>query len=101
MSGIKEFYSANPIYDKYFVITGSASAVSFPSGTAKMFRLKADSGNGAPVLIGNYIDGVGKYPIYPSEDIGWNPAPASYQMAEMVHSDVSGTMDKLYLWMKD
>lgn len=99
--GINEHYSSNPIYDKFYVITGSVTPVSFPSGTAKLFRLKADTGNGVPFMIGNYIDNLGKYPIYPAEDIGWNAAPASRQMAEMVHSSISGAVSFLYLWMKD
>jgi len=101
MAGLKEFYSTNPIFDKFYVISGSATPVSFPSGTAKLFRMKADSGNDAPFLIGNYIENVGIYPLYAGNELDWTPAPASYQMAEMVHQNASGSAEKLYVWMKD
>jgi hypothetical protein len=101
MPGMKELYSHNPIYDKFFVVSGSVSAVSFPSGTAKMFRMKADSGNQLPFLIGTYMEGVGVYPLYASNELEWTPTPASFQMSEMVHQNASGSTERLYIWMKD
>lgn len=100
-AGIKEQYSNNPIYDKFLVVSGSVSAVSLPSGTAKMFRMKADADNTKPFLIGTYRENAGRYPLYGGNELEWTPAPASYNMAEYVQENVSGSTQLLYVWMKD
>ena len=97
---LRETYSDNFIFDRFMVITGSSSVVNFPTGTAKMYRLKAGERNGGEFLIGDYISNVASYPLGAGDDTGWIPGNSTFRLEHLVHSDVSGTMDYLHVWLK-
>ena len=107
MTAIKEQFSSNPYFDKFYVVTGSASFVGFPTGTAKLFRMKADPDNVGTFFVGDVITGVGVFPIDAGDDTGWNPAggggmdQGGGNLEHLGSSNPSGTLDTLCIWVQD
>ena len=106
-AGIKEQFGSNPYYDKFHKITGTVAFAAFPGTPAKLFRIKADPANGGVFFVGAVVEGVGRFPMAAGDDTGWNPSggggdtqSAGY-MDVLGASNISGSMDYLYLWIKD
>lgn len=69
MSGLKEYYSDVFNSDWFGTVSGTATAQSFPSGTARLARVKASTTNQGDFFIGN--DGEVVYPLDAGDDTGW------------------------------
>ena len=85
------------IYDKFGVVTGSAATVQFPDEECKMVRFKTDAGNGGAFLIGEEGSGLTSFPLEAGDQVGfWNTS----NLDRYIHSNVSGTMDYIYWWLR-
>jgi hypothetical protein len=69
MPGLKEYYGDVFNGDWFGIITGTSTAQSLPSGTARLTRFKAGTGNQGDIFIGNEADVV--YPLDAGDDTGW------------------------------
>jgi len=94
---IKEQFSDSLFFDKFGVITGSASIVQFPNEPCGMARFKADNGNIGLFLIGEDGSATTPFPLYGGDDTGWI---STSNLNRYQHSDVSGTADYLYYWLQ-
>ena len=97
MTGIKEQYSSHFIWDEFGVVTGSVSAVQFPTGTCGMVRFKADSDNDGTFNLGRFNIGEVNFPLRAGDDTGWI---ATTNLNRYRHQNNSGTSDYLYWWLQ-
>lgn len=74
------------------VITGTSTAQSLPSGTARLARFKADTGNQGDIFIGNEADVV--YPLDAGDDTDWF-APAQGKLQNYY---VTAENDEVLYW---
>lgn len=102
MAGINDQFSHNPNNNYFGLVSGSASALPFPTGlVAKLFRLKADPGNIGTFKIGSSTFIV-EWPLDAGDDTGWVAAPNSPMrgLSEFYYSNPSGTVDRLHYWIQ-
>lgn len=95
MTGIKDQYSSVFAFDVFGVVTGSATAIQFPTGSCGMVRFKADPQNDTDFLLGHDPTHV-MFPMAAGDDTGW---VATDNLNRYWYSDVSGSMDFLYYWL--
>jgi len=69
MTALKEFYNDVFNSDWFGVVSGTASALPFPSGTARLARFKADTSNQGDIFFGN--DGEVVFALDAGQDTGW------------------------------
>ena len=69
MTALKEFCSDVFNADWFGTLTGTASALPFPSGTARLARFKGAIANQGDILFGN--DGEVLFPLDAGDDTGW------------------------------
>jgi hypothetical protein len=69
MTALREFYSDVFNTDWFGIVTGTASAQQFPSGTARLARFKADTSNQGDIFFGN--EGEVVFALDAGEDTGW------------------------------
>ena len=85
----------NPIYNRYGVVSGTASAVQFPTGSALQIRFKADPDNAEDFFIGNESNQL--FPLDAGDDTGWILAD---NLNKFYYSNVSGSAEYLYWWLQ-
>ena len=69
MSGLKEYYGDVFNSDWFGVVSGTASALQFPSGTARLARFKADTSNQGDIFFGNRGEVI--FALDAGQDTGW------------------------------
>lgn len=69
MTGLKEYYNTVFNEDWFGIVSGTASAQAFPSGTAKMARFKADTSNQGDIFFGSKDEVV--FALDAGDDTGW------------------------------
>lgn len=77
------------------VVTGSASALQFPSTPAIMAKIQARAGNGSIGSIGNAVNNT-VFEIEAGEQTEWFEID---NLSELWYSNPSGTMDALVWWV--
>ena len=101
MTGIKQQFSDNPIWQEFGLVSGTSVGVNgqFPTGTGKLVRFKADNDNEGEFLIGSSQDVI--WPMNAGDDTGWVALPSdSAGMAHFWFSGLSGTSERLYYWLQ-
>lgn len=96
MTSINEMFSAVPLYDETGLVTGSAAAVRFASGTAKLVRFVAYGANIGPFYIGSDPSRM-YYEIASGADTGWIPI---HLMERLWFQSASGTSERLAYWLQ-
>ena len=93
MTGLKEYYGSVFNDDWFGTVSGTASALPFPSGTARMARFKAAPGNQGNALIGR--EGEVIYPLDAGDDTGWF-APTQ---GKLQNYQYQGADQIIYYWV--
>ena len=94
---INSDFSVSPTDNIFGTVTGSASAVQFPSIEGIMARFKARSGNIGSFFLGNEPNKC-VFEIDASEDTGW---VAINHLEFLWYRNPSGSSDYLNYWMQD
>lgn len=97
MTTIRHQFSDSLMFDEFFVVTGSATAIQFMTGTVGMMRMKADIDNEGVFRIGNRADSC-LYPLNAGDDTGW---VSTSDMNRYWHQNASGSSDYLYYWVQE
>lgn len=88
------------MFDKFGVVTGSASVTGtvtqFVDEESRIIRFKADAGNGGVFLLGEAGSGLTSFPLEAGDEVEWNAS----NLNKYIHTNVSGTMDYLYWWVR-
>jgi hypothetical protein len=103
-AGINEAFADNPQENIFGLMTGSATRVVFPSGSAKLLRFKASPQNTGNVLLGAANQATCTWPLAPGDDTGWI-APPSYDgnlggLNSYAYQSPSGTAERVYYWIQ-
>jgi hypothetical protein len=91
-----QFYSSEFIVNETRIVTGSASAVRFATGTSCLARFKALSGNIGSFLIGA-TSATCQFELDAGDDTGWISLSG---LQELWHRNPSGTVDYLSVWIQ-
>ncbi len=94
MTGLKEYYNDVLNEDWFGTITGTASDLPFPSGTARLARFKADTTNQGNIFFGNK-DTV-FFPLDAGQDTGWF-APSQGRLENYQYV---GNGEVLHFWVQ-
>jgi len=92
--GLKEYYGDVFNDDWFGTVSGTASSQPFPSGTARLARFKAATGNTGDIFIGR--DGEVVYPLDAGDDTGWI-APAQGKL-QNYHFQADND-EVIYFWV--
>jgi len=84
------------MYDEMGVITGSVTAVQFPTGTCGAIRFKADVDNVGTFNLGHDVNNC-SFPMRAGDDTGWAQTTDTNRYW---HSNASGSVDYLYFWLQ-
>lgn len=90
-------FSVSPDDNTFGTVTGSASAVRFPSYEGLMVRFKARSTNVGSFFLGNGSNNC-VYEIDAGDDTGW---VATNQLDLFWYRSPSGSLDILNYWLQD
>jgi hypothetical protein len=93
---IPQQYSAAFQFNRFGVVTGTATPTQFPTGTCGMVRFKADPDNNDDFMLGNESGNV-LYPLAPGDDTGW---VSLSNLNQLWYSAISGSLDYLYWWLQ-
>ena len=97
-STVKDQFAEGALqFDKFGVITGSASVVIMPDEKCSMVRFKADNDNDTEFLIGEAGSGISPFPLEAGDDTGW---ASTSNLNRYNHSSPSGTASYLYFWLQ-
>ena len=94
MSTCNEFYSYNPKGLDISGVSGSVTAMQFPTGSCKLVRFKAEHNNAGSFFIGETPSDL-HYEMRARDDTGWIPMT---DLNELYYINLSGTADFLAYW---
>ena len=96
MASINEQFSVVPWNNLFGLVSGSVSAIPFPTNICKLIRIKAHTDNDAPFYIGD--DPTRMYwELNPNDDTGW---VALDHVERLYYQNASGTTQYLTYWLQ-
>lgn len=97
MTTVPTIYSAAPLINQMYVVSGTPTPTQFLTGTCMLVRFKADPGNNENFRLGSTPDTT-LYPMAAGDDTGWVSA---HNMSQFWHSNISGSAEYLYYWLQN
>lgn len=97
MGSIRSQFADSLMFDGFGVVTGSVTAIQFPTGSVGMMRLKADIDNVGTFKLGERPDNC-LFPMRAGDDTGW---VSTSNLNRYYYQNNSGTTDYLYWWLQD
>jgi hypothetical protein len=85
------------MFDKFGVVSGSATAIQFPDEPCFSVRFKADPDNNEDFFLGEAGSGLTPFPMDAGDDTGWI---ATSNLNRYIYSNVSGSAEYLYWWLQ-